>query len=144
MKFLLLLFALALTAGASLAAEAPVGRMPAPLLLAQASAMDRAAAQAAPASDTFSIPAAGGGKNAMTRAVPEPENTMSLWQLVQSGGWAMIPLGFLSVVTVMFVLVFLFTLRRGSDPHAALHEYGRRAAEEARLPRAARHLLPAH
>ena len=81
--------------------------------------MDRAAAQAAPASDTFSIPAAGGGKNAMTRAVPAEENTTNLWKLVQSGGWAMYPLGFLSVVTVMLVLVFLFTLRRGAilTPH---------------------------
>src|SRR5688572_6005982 len=41
-------------------------------------------------------------------------NTMTLWKLIEAGGWAMIPLGFLSVVTVMLVLVYLFTLRRGA------------------------------
>jgi hypothetical protein len=34
---------------------------------------------------------------------------VNLWNLVQSGGWAMIPLGVLSVLTVMLVLVYLFT-----------------------------------
>lgn len=45
--------------------------------------------------------------------------TTNLWKLVRSGGWAMIPLAGLSVVTVMLVLVYLFTLRRGSilTPH---------------------------
>ena len=45
--------------------------------------------------------------------------TVNMWKLVQSGGWAMIPLGVLSVVTVMLVLVYLFTLRRSSilTPH---------------------------
>jgi biopolymer transport protein ExbB len=37
-----------------------------------------------------------------------------LWQLIRNGGWAMYPLGFLSVVTVMLVLVYLATLRRGA------------------------------
>jgi biopolymer transport protein ExbB len=40
--------------------------------------------------------------------------TTSLWQLIESGGWAMIPLGVLSVITVMLVLAYLFTLRRSS------------------------------
>lgn len=46
-------------------------------------------------------------------------NSVNLWKLVQSGGWAMIPLAFLSVLTVMLVLVYLFTLRRSSilTPH---------------------------
>jgi biopolymer transport protein ExbB len=46
-------------------------------------------------------------------------NTVNLWKLVQSGGWAMIPLAFLSILTVMLVLVYLFTLRRSSilTPH---------------------------
>jgi biopolymer transport protein ExbB len=56
-----------------------------------------------------------------TSASPsEPSfNTVNLWKLVRSGGWAMIPLGFLSVLTVMLVLVYLFTLRRSSilTPH---------------------------
>ena len=44
---------------------------------------------------------------------------MTLWRLIQDGGWVMVPLGFLSVVTVMLVLVYLFTLRRSSilTPH---------------------------
>jgi len=44
---------------------------------------------------------------------------MTLWKLIQDGGWAMIPLGFLSVVTVMLVLVYIFTLRRSAilTPH---------------------------
>lgn len=41
-------------------------------------------------------------------------STTTLWKLVESGGWAMIPLGLLSVITVMLVLAFMFTLRRGS------------------------------
>lgn len=39
---------------------------------------------------------------------------VKLWNLVESGGWAMIPLGGLSVLTLMLVLVYLFTLRRGA------------------------------
>jgi biopolymer transport protein ExbB len=41
-------------------------------------------------------------------------DTTTLLKLVESGGWAMIPLGVLSVVTVMLVLAYLFTLRRGA------------------------------
>lgn len=45
--------------------------------------------------------------------------TMTMWKLIQDGGWVMIPLGFLSVVTLMLVLVYIFTLRRGAilTPH---------------------------
>lgn len=45
--------------------------------------------------------------------------TMTVLKLIQSGGWAMIPLVALSIVTVMLVLVFLFTLRRANivSPH---------------------------
>ena len=45
-----------------------------------------------------------------TPVAPSP----TLWKLIESGGWAMIPLGCLSVITVMLVLVYLFTLRRSS------------------------------
>jgi len=38
----------------------------------------------------------------------------TLWDLVSSGGWALVPLGVLSVVTVMLVLSYLFTMRRGA------------------------------
>lgn len=44
---------------------------------------------------------------------PAPPDT-SLWQVVLSGGPVMIPLGILSVIAVMLVLVYLFTLRRGA------------------------------
>lgn len=48
--------------------------------------------------------------------VPAPAAVTSttLWDLISSGGWAMIPLGVLSVVTVMLVLTYLFTLRHGA------------------------------
>ena len=44
---------------------------------------------------------------------------MTLLKLVESGGWAMVPLGVMSVLTVMLVLVFLATLRRSAilTPH---------------------------
>jgi biopolymer transport protein ExbB len=38
----------------------------------------------------------------------------SLWQVVLSGGPVMIPLGILSVIAVMLVLIYLFTMRRGA------------------------------
>ena len=50
-------------------------------------------------------------------AAPSPgaaPRATSIWEMVQSGGWAMIPLGLLSVITVMLVLAYLFTLRRGN------------------------------
>jgi len=57
-------------------------------------------------------------------ATPEPSSmalpasltggTPTLWDLVSQGGWAMVPLGILSVVTMMLVLTYLFTLRRGA------------------------------
>jgi biopolymer transport protein ExbB len=72
--------------------------------------------QAAPA-DTMRIPARG----AAPAVAPEGDelSAISLWNLVKSGGWAMIPLGLMSVITVMLVLVYLFTLRRGAilTPH---------------------------
>ena len=52
------------------------------------------------------------------KAAPAPGNppvtATTLWKLLKDGGWAMIPLGFLSVLTVMLVLIYLFTLRRSS------------------------------
>lgn len=38
----------------------------------------------------------------------------NLWQVVQAGGWMMIPLGALSVITVMLILIYLITMRRGA------------------------------
>src|SRR6187401_3509804 len=61
-------------------------------------ATDRSAP--APAADTTTIPAP---RTTPSNSAPEPSNgltTMTLWKLIQDGGWAMVPLGFLSVVTV--------------------------------------------
>jgi len=61
-----------------------------------------------------------------TSVVPAPGShpggavtPVTLLGLIQSGGWAMIPLVVLSIVTVMLVLVYLFTLRRANivSPH---------------------------
>ncbi len=43
-----------------------------------------------------------------------PTKAMNLWQVVASGGPTMIPLGALSVITVMLVLIYLVTMRRGA------------------------------
>jgi biopolymer transport protein ExbB len=59
---------------------------------------------ASPSPAATAAAAAAGSRDAIT----------TMWELVRSGGWAMIPLAGLSVLTVMLVLVFLFTLRRGS------------------------------
>lgn len=49
-----------------------------------------------------SAPAAGGG------------GTTDLWQVLMSGGPVMIPLAALSVIAVMLIVIYLFTLRRGA------------------------------
>jgi len=46
--------------------------------------------------------------------VPPVKEEMTLLTLIKSGGWAMIPLAVMSVLTVMLVLVFLATLRRSA------------------------------
>ena len=38
----------------------------------------------------------------------------TMWDLILQAGWVMIPLGVMSVLTIMFVLVFLATLRRSA------------------------------
>ena len=45
--------------------------------------------------------------------LPIPQTT-TLWDLVSSGGWALVPLGLMSVIMVMLVLTYLITLRRGA------------------------------
>jgi biopolymer transport protein ExbB len=39
---------------------------------------------------------------------------INLWEMLQKGGWAMIPLGGLSVLTLMLVIGFTLTIRRGT------------------------------
>jgi biopolymer transport protein ExbB len=66
------------------------------------------------ASDTTRIPATTVSK------LPGMEGgQVNLWKLIESGGWAMIILGGMSVVTMMMVLMNLFTLRRSAilTPH---------------------------
>jgi biopolymer transport protein ExbB len=58
----------------------------------------------------FASAAAGRAQDALPPVAPDT----SLWQVVLSGGPVMIPLGILSVIAVMLVLVYLFTLRRGA------------------------------
>lgn len=47
-------------------------------------------------------------------SLPPIRPDSSLWQVLVSGGPAMIPLGILSVIGVMLVLIYIFTLRRGA------------------------------
>lgn len=51
--------------------------------------------------------------------LPADSTPVSLWKLIQSGGWTMVALGVMSVVTFMLVLVYTFTLRRSAilTPH---------------------------
>ena len=130
MNFTALFLALMFSAATLLGQESTSSPDKSPVLLAQAtpatppvkdntvSAVNGGAAKAAPASDTTTVPA----RPASERPEASSDgllNTMTLWKLIQDGGWAMIPLGFLSVVTVMLVLVYTFTLRRGAilTPH---------------------------
>ncbi len=59
--------------------------------------------------------------NPVMPVVPQGDEPafMTLWTMVLKGGWTMIPLGALSVITMMLVFVYLITLRRGSilSPH---------------------------
>jgi biopolymer transport protein ExbB len=80
---------------------------------AAAPAVPAAASTPADAGDTFSIRSTG------PRGGDASDNSMTLLELIQSGGWAMYVLAFFSVITVMLVLTYLFTLRRGAilTPH---------------------------
>ncbi len=116
-------FLLALVLGIStLAAQEALPRLEtsAAPLLAQASpplpGRRPATTAPAPADDTFSIPSAPAKSHA---ADPAGEGMVNMWEVVKSGGWAMYPLGFFSVVMVMLLLTYMFTLRRGAilTPH---------------------------
>ena len=73
--------------------------------------------ESSPAEDMTRIPA-----GSAARQQPEGNGEgvqVNLWKLIQSGGWAMIILGGMSVITMMMVLMNLFTLRRSAilTPH---------------------------
>ena len=58
--------------------------------------------------------AQGASAASATAAASQSGSSVTLWTLFASGGWAMIPLGFMSILTVMFILVYFITLRRGA------------------------------
>src|SRR4051812_44673075 len=88
-----------LTAGSPIEAAT----VPIPAIVAQAGGAVRPAGTP----DSIRIPAPAARD-------PAPAPSMNLLQVIQNGGWAMYPLAFLSVITLMLVIVYLFTLRRGS------------------------------
>src|SRR6266700_1627273 len=47
-------------------------------------------------------------------AAEAAQHTYTLWEVLRSGGYFMIPLGILSVFTVLLIFIFFFTVRRGS------------------------------
>ncbi len=63
-------------------------------------------AQTARPAATPAIPAA--------TAAEAAQHTYTLWEVLRSGGYFMIPLGILSVYTVLLIFIFFFTIRRGS------------------------------
>jgi biopolymer transport protein ExbB len=77
------------------------------------------ASVAAGPGDTTGLPTRSAGGSADAPSSGMAINAVTLWKLVQSGGWVMIVLGFLSVVTLMLILVYIFTLRRSAilTPH---------------------------
>ena len=110
--FLAVLFGAATLFGQDASTAAAGSR---PVLVAQTSANKDPGAGSA--DDSIVIPASrptGAGQSNGS-----PINVVTLWKVLQEGGWTMVALGFLSVVTVMLVLVYLFTLRRGAivSPH---------------------------
>jgi biopolymer transport protein ExbB len=132
MKFSVYFLALMFGATTLFGQEATSLTSSAPVLLAQAKdnavtaindrgAKDKpaAAAPASAASDTTAIPARSASNVPSSSAPSGGLSPMTLWKLIQDGGWTMVILGCLSVVTVMLVLVYLFTLRRGAilSPH---------------------------
>ncbi len=52
--------------------------------------------------------------SALPAMASETDQTTSLWQVIVSGGPVMYPLGAMSVLAVMLILVYLFSLRRGT------------------------------
>ena len=51
---------------------------------------------------------------ATTAASASKGSSVTLWHLFESGGYAMFPLALMSVLTVMLIVVYTITLRRGS------------------------------
>ncbi|HEV7404444.1 MAG TPA: MotA/TolQ/ExbB proton channel family protein [Chthoniobacteraceae bacterium] len=107
MKSARLSLALALGLLLVFAGVAPLRAEGVSLPLAQVSVPAPVPATATPAPDSFAI------KSPAPRDALEAPSK-NLLQLVEAGGWAMYPLAFLSVLSIMLIIVFLFTLRRGA------------------------------
>jgi len=52
--------------------------------------------------------------SAVPAMAADQDQTTSLWQVILSGGPVMYPLGAMSVLAVMLILVYLFSMRRGT------------------------------
>ncbi len=46
-------------------------------------------------------------------AAEAAQQTLTLWDVIEKGGWAMYPLGLLSFLTVLLIAVFFLTIRKG-------------------------------
>src|SRR6186997_3093420 len=103
MKFTASVLALIVGAGIAFGQESASSLISAPVLLAQAgAARPNAEEKAAPGDDSITIPAKSASRSGAAAKVESAPVT--LWKLIQDGGWAMVPLAFLSVMTVMLVL----------------------------------------
>lgn len=64
---------------------------------------------------SFALASSVMAQTASPTAIPEqPAKAANVWQLLVAGGPMMIPLGVLSIITLMLIIVFIFTLRRGA------------------------------
>jgi biopolymer transport protein ExbB len=114
MKSVAIVLALVLSA-VSLFAQAPGSGTKSATVAPPAPAETQPGIQSQPAADSTTIKA-----TSATRLPPEDDSApVTLLKLIQSGGWAMVVMGAMSVLTFMLVLVNLFTLRRGAilSPH---------------------------
>lgn len=59
-------------------------------------------------------PAAFGQTASLPDGMPTVEGVKNLWHFLHGGGIAMIPLAILSVITLMLIIIYFFTLRRGT------------------------------
>src|SRR5439155_2744556 len=60
------------------------------------------------------LPALSWGQDQPAVTAEKTVGTMTLWELVKSGGWAMVPLAVMSILAVMLIIAYMFTLRRGA------------------------------
>ncbi len=111
-SFVSVLLALAISA-ASVVAQAPAGNPPpAPAPSGAAAAPDKSKAVSRINGPTSARPGPAGEK--AEYVAPDAPESSNLLKIITEGGWVMVPLGILSFLTVMLVLVFFLTLRRSA------------------------------